>query len=349
MTRLDGAESIGLLVRKESGANTVKVTKLVREIDRPDPRRESRHHPERRQRAGQDDRGRHRRGQGRAHPGRDPGLPDPAHLPSGVEDAAHHRDGHPHLGHRRVQPALLRQHHPQHHVARRPGPGGGHARRLRRRRLGEHLPPPLAREGPQGGGLHRDEGGRAGGRVHGPDDHRRLPARHLRPRRRRAAVQGHGPDRHLRPAGLAPRLADPDRHARVARVRLRHREGRALALDMGAQEAPRSRTAALRRVQGRRLRPELPGQLLRPALRLRRPLSWPCRSGRSSKPSSRPSTPSTAGSSTATSASSAGASTTRAGSWPGRSSSSRVTFAAGRPHPPRAHAARWRRPPSSST
>lgn len=31
MTRLDGAESIGLLVRKESGANTVKVTKLVRE------------------------------------------------------------------------------------------------------------------------------------------------------------------------------------------------------------------------------------------------------------------------------------------------------------------------------
>lgn len=32
MTRLDGAESIGLLVRKESGANTVKVTKLVREV-----------------------------------------------------------------------------------------------------------------------------------------------------------------------------------------------------------------------------------------------------------------------------------------------------------------------------
>jgi len=31
MTRLGGAESIGLLVRKESGANTVKVTKLVRE------------------------------------------------------------------------------------------------------------------------------------------------------------------------------------------------------------------------------------------------------------------------------------------------------------------------------
>jgi HAE1 family hydrophobic/amphiphilic exporter-1 len=31
MTRLDGAESIGLLVRKESGANTVKVTELVRE------------------------------------------------------------------------------------------------------------------------------------------------------------------------------------------------------------------------------------------------------------------------------------------------------------------------------
>lgn len=31
MTRLDGAESIGLLVRKESGANTVKVTRLVRE------------------------------------------------------------------------------------------------------------------------------------------------------------------------------------------------------------------------------------------------------------------------------------------------------------------------------
>ncbi len=31
MTRLDGAESIGLLIRKESGANTVKVTKLVRE------------------------------------------------------------------------------------------------------------------------------------------------------------------------------------------------------------------------------------------------------------------------------------------------------------------------------
>lgn len=31
MTRLDGAESIGLLVRKESGANTVKVTKLVRQ------------------------------------------------------------------------------------------------------------------------------------------------------------------------------------------------------------------------------------------------------------------------------------------------------------------------------
>ncbi|MBP1659952.1 MAG: multidrug transporter [Candidatus Aminicenantes bacterium] len=32
MTRLDGAESIGLLVRKESGANTVKVTQLVREV-----------------------------------------------------------------------------------------------------------------------------------------------------------------------------------------------------------------------------------------------------------------------------------------------------------------------------
>jgi HAE1 family hydrophobic/amphiphilic exporter-1 len=32
VTRLDGAESIGLLVRKESGANTVKVTKLVREV-----------------------------------------------------------------------------------------------------------------------------------------------------------------------------------------------------------------------------------------------------------------------------------------------------------------------------
>jgi HAE1 family hydrophobic/amphiphilic exporter-1 len=32
MTRLDGAESIGLLVRKESGANTVKVTKLVRKV-----------------------------------------------------------------------------------------------------------------------------------------------------------------------------------------------------------------------------------------------------------------------------------------------------------------------------
>ena len=32
MTRLDGAESIGLLVRKESGSNTVKVTKLVREV-----------------------------------------------------------------------------------------------------------------------------------------------------------------------------------------------------------------------------------------------------------------------------------------------------------------------------
>jgi hydrophobic/amphiphilic exporter-1 (mainly G- bacteria), HAE1 family len=31
-TRLDGAESIGLLVRKESGANTVKVTKLAREV-----------------------------------------------------------------------------------------------------------------------------------------------------------------------------------------------------------------------------------------------------------------------------------------------------------------------------
>ena len=31
MTRLGGAESIGLLVRKEAGANTVKVTKLVRE------------------------------------------------------------------------------------------------------------------------------------------------------------------------------------------------------------------------------------------------------------------------------------------------------------------------------
>jgi len=32
MTRLGGAESIGLLVRKESGANTVKVTKLAREV-----------------------------------------------------------------------------------------------------------------------------------------------------------------------------------------------------------------------------------------------------------------------------------------------------------------------------
>ncbi len=32
LTRLDGAEAIGLLVRKESGANTVKVTKLVREV-----------------------------------------------------------------------------------------------------------------------------------------------------------------------------------------------------------------------------------------------------------------------------------------------------------------------------
>jgi HAE1 family hydrophobic/amphiphilic exporter-1 len=32
MTRLDGLESIGLLVRKESGANTVKVTKLVRAV-----------------------------------------------------------------------------------------------------------------------------------------------------------------------------------------------------------------------------------------------------------------------------------------------------------------------------
>jgi HAE1 family hydrophobic/amphiphilic exporter-1 len=32
MTRLDGAESIGLLVRKESGANTVKVTNLVRAV-----------------------------------------------------------------------------------------------------------------------------------------------------------------------------------------------------------------------------------------------------------------------------------------------------------------------------
>ena len=32
MTRLDGAESIGLLVRKESGANTVKITKLAREV-----------------------------------------------------------------------------------------------------------------------------------------------------------------------------------------------------------------------------------------------------------------------------------------------------------------------------
>ncbi|HDT13564.1 MAG TPA: efflux RND transporter permease subunit, partial [Candidatus Aminicenantes bacterium] len=32
MTRLDGAESIGLLVRKESGANTVQVTRLVREV-----------------------------------------------------------------------------------------------------------------------------------------------------------------------------------------------------------------------------------------------------------------------------------------------------------------------------
>lgn len=32
LTRLDGAESIGLLIRKESGANTVKVTKLVREV-----------------------------------------------------------------------------------------------------------------------------------------------------------------------------------------------------------------------------------------------------------------------------------------------------------------------------
>lgn len=32
MTRLDGAESVGLLVRKESGANTVKVTRLVREV-----------------------------------------------------------------------------------------------------------------------------------------------------------------------------------------------------------------------------------------------------------------------------------------------------------------------------
>jgi HAE1 family hydrophobic/amphiphilic exporter-1 len=34
MTRLDGAESIGLLVRKESGANTVKVTKLTRDVIR---------------------------------------------------------------------------------------------------------------------------------------------------------------------------------------------------------------------------------------------------------------------------------------------------------------------------
>lgn len=32
MTRLDGAESIGLLVRKESGANTVKVTRLARAV-----------------------------------------------------------------------------------------------------------------------------------------------------------------------------------------------------------------------------------------------------------------------------------------------------------------------------
>ena len=32
MTRLDGSESIGLLVRKEAGANTVKVTKLAREV-----------------------------------------------------------------------------------------------------------------------------------------------------------------------------------------------------------------------------------------------------------------------------------------------------------------------------
>jgi HAE1 family hydrophobic/amphiphilic exporter-1 len=32
MTLLDGAESIGLLVRKESGANTVKVTRLAREV-----------------------------------------------------------------------------------------------------------------------------------------------------------------------------------------------------------------------------------------------------------------------------------------------------------------------------
>ena len=40
MTRLDGAESIGLLVRKESGANTVKVTEARPRGHRPDPQGE---------------------------------------------------------------------------------------------------------------------------------------------------------------------------------------------------------------------------------------------------------------------------------------------------------------------
>ncbi len=93
-------------------------------------------------RAGQVHRGRHRLGQGRAHPGRDPGLPalliflqewkTPLIIDTVIPISV--------IGD--VQPALLRQYHPQYHVARRPGPGGGHARRLRRRRLGEHLPPP---------------------------------------------------------------------------------------------------------------------------------------------------------------------------------------------------------------
>ena len=231
MTRLDGAESIGLLVRKESGANTVKVTKLVREtigqIRAENPGitlsvvNEQAKTIEDAIGAVKDE----------LHPGRDPGLPDPAHLPPGVEDAAHHRHGHPHLDHRRVQPALLRQHHPQHHVARRPGPGGGHARRLRRRRLGEHLPPPQPREGAERSGLHRDEGGRPGGRVHGPDDDRRLPAGHLRPRRRRAAVQGHGltyivlhRNEGGRPGG---RVHGPDDDRRLSSGHLRSRRRRA--------------------------------------------------------------------------------------------------------------------------
>ena len=108
--------------------------------------------------------------------------------------------------------------------------GGGHARRLRRRRLGEHLSPQEPRQGPGRGGRGRGARGRDGGHGNRSDDDRRFPSRHLCPRRRRAAFQGRCLDRDVFPPVISARIADPSSDARRTRIverRTRRREGTA--------------------------------------------------------------------------------------------------------------------------